>query len=142
MREMLFRGKEKHTQNWVYGFLTKWGDDFIIDYLDEADGLWTISQPIIPETIGQYTGCCDKNGNKIFEGDIVCIRYQSGKICYIYDIQLDCDIFGAERTHHKNTKSLVVGFGQLHNLQRLDDDVITMIEVIGNIHDNLELLED
>ena len=139
MREILFRGKRTDNDEWIEGNLIHQTEyygslfdryhilrvgEFDYDYYDRA--------LVIPETVGQYTGLTDKNGKKIFEGDIVStdltrpyniVEYRDGSFMFncndggedYYDIMLPI----LKEAHTKYE------YG----------------EVIGNIHDNPELLK-
>lgn len=128
MREILFRGKRKDNGEWVEGFLTI--DPTICDYVIDIVGLTSIM--IRPETVGQYTGLCDKNGKRIFEGDIVKAQDDifSSPFCdgvvgkIVYD---ECAYFIEPRNPMDS--------------QWLFNEC-AVYEIIGNIHDNPELLKE
>lgn len=148
MINALYRGKRADNGEWVYGYFAKFRNILnevycaILPY-DKKSGETSLKdiQVVIPETVGQWTGLTDKSGIKIFLGDIVCTRYGDREICCIGDVQFCYGAYGAEWTDYKKNKGMVGSWGQLHNLRRFDDDIINHIEVIGNIHDNFELLD-
>lgn len=141
MREILFRGKRTENGEWIEGFYAKSGDSHFI-LIDNSFAIGYVKmKEVVPETVGQYTGLIDKNCKKIFEGDIVVTRFTNGQICVIGDIQFAYGVYGVEWTVNKENKGMIGCFGQLHNLRKLDDDIIENIEVIGNKWDNPELLK-
>ena len=134
MREILFRGKDKDG-NWVEGDLIhdyiaiETVDDTIYDWPDPIPA--SIKQKdcfpveVIQETVGQFTGLTDKNGVKIFEGDIV-----------VFD---DGDGWELERMVVEFTNG-AFNVCCFHSEQLIFIHEPRIIEVIGNIHDNTEIL--
>lgn len=124
MRYILFRGKRIDNSKWVEGDLYHdWSAQQTCPAIQICTGLSRCF--VIPESIGQYTGLTDKNGKKIFEGDI-CKGYNFlHENRTIYEVGFDdgqfalCDESGTS-WHHSH---------------------IDNIEVIGNIHDNRKLLK-
>ena len=129
MREILFRGKRIGSEEWVEGFyLTS------PEFDNQEVAVITTDKPRNPyyvskETIGQYTGLTDKNGTKIFEGDIVKTdKFSEPNKQYIIKFDLQ---FGAFIGQDKYNMYFVTFDG--------DSD---QFEIIGNIHDNPELLKE
>jgi uncharacterized phage protein (TIGR01671 family) len=126
MREILFRGKRKDNGEWVYGDLLQNIDRHKIREREKDITRIAKSHEVIPETVGQYTGLKDINGKKIFEGDIV-----TGLFNYT-DI-IGHIVYGSDATFFIERKGLY-GIG----LNNAED----WLEVVGNIHDNKELLRE
>jgi len=117
MREIEFRGQECLTKSWIYGSLiNRRCKRPVIQDKDAADTFTEYS--VIPETIGQYTGLKDKNGVKIFEGDIV--AYKTMNLPVRWDDEKAGFFIGNDKYWMMNDPDL---------------------KVISNIHDNPELLE-
>lgn len=137
MREILFRGKRIDNDEWIYG-------SFCMDALEQKNGLCGVdgfirlydfdkgkmqSYEVDRDTVGQFTGLLDKNGKKIFEGDIVLGLF-------LFDMSINAVVkfrdgaFGLE--WHRGEIIEFNAFTSLCNIT---------YEVIGNIYDNPELLE-
>ena len=133
MRDYLFHGKRKDNGEWVEGYYLYRGEECSkigtdVHYIVTHDLCGFSWHEVIPETVGQFTGLPDKNGNRIFEGDIVKTdKFSEPNKQYIikYDLQ-----FGAFIGHDRYNCYFVTFDG--------DSDEF---EVIGNIHDNPELLQ-
>ena len=142
MRENLFRGK-CYDGKWVEGFYYKrthyYGEPSVKHYIIVSTEALDYDQvfeyhEVIPETVGQFTGITDKNGKKIFEGDIVKTKY--GRLCIVgwfsspvhngWDLET---IRTAENCAHTR-------YPDSFDLYKKEN-----LEVIGNICDNPELLE-
>ena len=124
MREILFRGQTTKDKEWVYGDLLHDGYDYDVAIWEKEYKLVT---EVSTETIGQFTGLTDKNGKKIFEGDIVKDIFLNSRKMYEVKFTTDCNC----------------GFEPFCE-QIYDGEMLIEpqdCEVIGNIHDNPELLE-
>ena len=157
MREIIFRGKRTYNGEWVYGWpfadtadcsLKKAGkcgcphdgsEYFIVEWVDDFHEYE--EREVIPDTVGQYTGLKDKHGKRIFEGEILRIAKIADELGGYYRPPLDY------------TVNVVVKWDLCAWMwETLCDDkrYITFpdawrlyeCEIIGNVHDNPELLRE
>lgn len=130
MREFLFRGKRTDNGEWVYGDLEqipsqKWCG---ISLQNSSKDVYTVD----PNTVGQYTGLTDKNGKKIFEGDILLtdlsnpysvVVFKNG--CFMQKLEDSGEVF----------------YDIFYPTENEDTSVYPYNIVCGNIYDNPELLK-
>lgn len=127
MREILFIGKRVDNGEWVVGDLIHrqiWKCSLtIIRVSDDGFGYYE-EYEVIPETVGQFTGLTDKNGKKIFEGDIIAKGFE------LYEVRWNPEQvrWGIYSGNYE-----VAGFTKFSE---------SYFEVIGNIYDNKELLKN
>ena len=126
MREILFRGKEIGADRWVHGSLDIHKSGVVVIMPDEI--VTSIYARVDPDTVGQFTGLTDKNGKKIFEGDILSTHF--------------------DFNYPEVESRTVVEWGNFRWVTHqpgYDPDDITDFDkglwtVIGNVHDNPELI--
>ena len=126
MRTIKFRGKGPRAGNWFYGnlYIDMYGRTHIFSL--EVGGL-----EVNPETIGQFSGLYDCNGNKIYEGDIV--EWEKDGLMYV--VKFWDGMFYASV---KECNDGIFGGFPLHALTKHDD---RKCKIVGNIFDNPELLK-
>jgi uncharacterized phage protein (TIGR01671 family) len=149
MREIKFRGKRIDNGQWVYGYYLVAAGMPFISVFGKREPI-----PVIPDTVGQYTGLKDKKGKEIYEGDIIelersgyiwrfVITFENEKYYGVFrdtiyrnfetDTVSDC----GEATY-KMVEVNVKRGTELYDFVYVEGADYT---VIGNIHDNPELLE-
>ena len=140
MREILFKGKRIDNGEWVEGYYTESkGKTFIgIDISIGIDDIFEVfCTPVIrwlevdPETLCQFTGLYDKNGNKIWENDILMAHLDES---YPEDVTYETVEWGVAGWVAHETGST--------NREYLDEFDTEHFEVVGNIFDNKELLQE
>jgi len=139
MREIKFRGKRLDNGEWVYGYYVYYGfidnqKHYIVP--DYASALYVFE--VYPSTVGQFTGLKDKNGKEIYEGDIVELTntYKGMNTKSIVEIDFIDFTFAGKWAEEYSP------LGYMYNPLGSYNFPIVTIEVIGNIHDNPELLNE
>ena len=123
-KAFLCRGIRQDTGKWVEGYyICLHSDTDMHIIVDAVDGQY---HQVIPETVGRYTGLTDKNGVKIFEGDII-----KGKNKTPYLVRYSENIAGF----------VTDGTGVLSR-PCMNTGTMNFYEVVGNLHDSPELLEE
>lgn len=118
IREIIFRGKRTDNGEWVYGFPFSYQVRLVVEGIETLIG---DRHRIDPSTVGQYAGLTGKNGKRIFEGDVVAYR-EYGNLAVVWDD-------GAFQLMREDTF-----------YDMLDHYTTVFSVVIGNIHENPELL--
>ena len=151
MREILYKGKRKDNGEWVEGYYVYRGEEYsTIDtnahFIVAHDMCGLIWYEVIPESVSEFTGLPDNNGKKIFEGDIVKAvfkpyfigSYAIGKVVF-ENGTFKIAVYQSKNasTYKKFTKETARAYSIENNF--IDRNY--SLEVIGNIHDNPELLK-
>ena len=138
MDDILFRGRRKDNGEWIEGYyLGNSYDKYIVESYAGKEYI------IEPYTLSQYIGLMDKNGKKIFNGDILQndqLPYMvNGRSVYFHEVVWLDDVAAFGLYVHKNPKSRVNGLshGEMQYIENFD---ASEWEVVGNIHDNSDML--
>ena len=167
MREIRFRGKTKipteeldelglkHEDGWVYGHLAMHGKTpYIVGDLVEVDSECMANEfwiPVHPESVGQFTGLCDKNDTPIYEGDVVSgesfetsmlKHWKSGILKHLdYKVEYVPEVY-VIRYHEASFKIFDLKGRWVAVLNHHVSSMVDDLQVVGNIFENSELLEE
>lgn len=132
MREILFRGKRLDNGEWIQGDIVQFPVHGVVRIVEQEPSYKDAE--VDSDTVGQYTGLTDKNGKKIFEGDILKI-YPDCDYCEDYSISTVYSYNGVLCVDYRGDDfdSTALGF-----INDVNDDAD--FEIIGNIYDNPELV--
>ena len=129
MREILFRGKRLDNGEWVLGYFCEFANNRTGEqesYIQtvKQDGRIDLIHKVDPSAVGQYTGLKDKNGKQIFEGDVLEVNYDRFYVGAKGCVKFECGSY------------MIDGISGVLSLYVY----LPYCKVIGNIHDNPELL--
>ncbi len=139
MRTIKFRGKSRKTGDWLVGDLLQVANEV---FIAPSDGDWfdfipwpknnvfhlpSATYEVIPDTVGQFTGLLDRNGEEIYEGDVVVLRRGAKNISNAQAIEWCSHVSAFVRVIDDDA----------HFISEAD---MNLYQVVGNIHDNPELL--
>lgn len=127
MRDILFKGKRKYNGKWVYGNYAVTDNNEKQHFIFQNKAFEFV---VIPETVGQFTGLTDKNGKKIFEGDILREAYHPEQ-----DVIIEWSDGSLGFRRANKPKDCV------YSTIRYMQNAMSRLKIIGNIYDNPELLE-
>ena len=139
MREILFRGKRKDNGEWVKGSL--W-DEIPGELVGIAQYGSCVFHHVDLETVGQFTGLTDKNGKKIFEGDVFHLDDEVVAVVIFQDGCFRLEEYGLRGAFTESGFDECGGGWDVIDCSPIDWYTIKDMEIIGNIHDNPELLEN
>ena len=137
MREILFRGKRLDNGEWVYGDCRATENCIAVPCDIRHFGIGYDVYPVVPDTIGQYTGLKDRNGKRIFEGDILML---SDRKSHSEDVVVEHGLYGWTFYNPKTATFYSDGshtYAAVENCRFMFGTGI----LIGNIHDNPDLLK-
>lgn len=158
MREIKFRGKTIEGE-WVYGYVaihTIIGEETELKtvIVQKPDKIYQYDSWIVdPETIGQYTGLKDKNGNEIYEGDVIAYAESLDHEMYLESLDAPNEDYDEVHDEERGVAKIIYGIADDYPAFDLDEHNFDInglsalvnysywYEIIGNIHDNTELLE-
>lgn len=144
MREIIFRGKRTDNGEWVKGYYSAelYSNTHYISAWYYGSYAELQKFEVDPETIGQFTGLTDVNGTRIFEGDIVKTHYGNAvKADFVEQVVFFNGIFC---TMYKPNAAACGWYSIIGGPRPISPTTVYMdrVEVIGNLHDNPELLNE